>query len=116
VCQKLASAGEPCGQDCDCAPGLGCSSTRVCGAVTWVAPGGTCSPTDSRCLVGSCAFDPVAGVHPPPLPDGGAPPATCPRVIADGDPCALSDALTTCDTFSQCFQGACALMDSVVCR
>jgi hypothetical protein len=133
VCRHPGSAGEECGQDCDCAPPLGCFSKpprvyedaegglwarpQLCNAVTWVAPGGACSTPESRCLIGSCSDQGHGfGPPPPPPPNGESPPGTCPTVIPDRQPCDINDALTTCDTFSECFQGICALHGSVLCQ
>jgi hypothetical protein len=40
---------------------------------------------------------------------------TCPRVIADGEPCDLNDPTTACDTFAGCQNGTCTLTD-VLCK
>lgn len=115
VCRSRSSACAACGEDCNCTLNLGCSSGRC--AVTWVPPGGTCDGERRLCLVGDCAFSRYQNVIPPPPPlDGGVLLGTCPRVIPDGQPCDGNDALVTCDTFSLCFQGRCALTDGVVCQ
>jgi hypothetical protein len=45
--------------------------------------------------------------------DGNLVVGTCPMVVPDGQPCTVA---STCDTFAQCFQGTCTLLDGVVCR
>jgi hypothetical protein len=106
TCQPPAPAGGACQIDQDCQAGLGCSpATSQCAAITWVAPGQTCSALQ-HCLVGFCPI-----VHGP----GGAG-GKCPTVISDGQACTRGDASHTCDTFSACLGGICQQPDSVVCQ
>jgi hypothetical protein len=122
------SAGAFCLTDSDCAselgcvPGpcsstiarIGCSASGTCAPITWAAAGERCSETLVRCLVASCNFG-----SPFPVPraeDGGVFSGTCPTVIPDGQPCKVNDSSATCDTFSECFEGKCALLDSAGCK
>jgi hypothetical protein len=117
TCSSSGSGG-PCFYDLDCAPGLGCipsGTSGICVAVSWVGPGKPCSGA-ARCLVGSCNF---GGLFPVSVaPDGGLLWGTCPTVVPEGQSCTVSpgNGTTTCDTFSQCFEGTCALVDAVGCK
>jgi hypothetical protein len=123
------SAGAACVTDQQCAPGLGCvpvgpcasggevarigcSPSGQCIAVGWPAAGQSCNDA-FRCLVGSCGSE--NGLVPIPSQgnDGGLVAATCPKVVPDGQPCSAS---STCDTFAECFQGRCILLDAVACK
>jgi hypothetical protein len=96
TCQAPGSSGAACQSDNDCAAGLGCNYVaRTCGAVTWATAGQPCGPT-SRCLVGFCPLN------------GNATSGTCPTVIADGQPCSMTDPTQTCDTLSECY-GTCQI-------
>ncbi len=115
VCE-VGTVGASCLSDAVCNPGLGCVPTEsqasgVCAPTTWASAGQPCSQALVRCLVGSCNFGSSFG--PPP---GAGASGTCPTVIPDGQPCTVGDSSTTCDTFSECFEGKCALVDSIVCR
>jgi hypothetical protein len=122
----LGSQDSFCLTDYDCSPGLGCvpgpcsssiarigcSESGTCAPVAWAAPGQSCDLYQTRCLVGSCLG---SSWGPPPTSiDGGSPSGVCPTVTPDGQPCAVGN--STCDTFSQCFQGTCMLLDSFVCK
>jgi len=122
------SAGASCVMDQECAAGfgcvptapcasmgqvvrIGCSTSGQCAAITWAAAGQPCSDL-VQCLVGTCDFGngffPVSQAS-----DGSLVQGTCPTVVPDGQPCTVA---STCDTFAQCFQGACALLDGVACN
>ncbi len=122
------AAGAFCLGDSDCNAGLGCvpagpcasegqvarfgcSASGQCTAITWAKPGEACSDA-IRCLVGSCN---LGGGFAPREQDanGGLVVGKCPVIVADGAPCNVG---TTCDTFSECFAGKCASLDSVVCK
>jgi hypothetical protein len=112
--------GGVCSSDSDCAPGLGCipdgpccNPPRICAPTTWAGPGEPCSET-ARCLVGTCDIGNFG--HPSQAPDGGLIWSTCPTVIPDGQPCTAATFYSTCDTFAECFEGACILLDSVPCH
>jgi hypothetical protein len=117
TCASSVSGG-PCFYDLDCGPGLGCiplAGIDQCVPISWVGPGQPCSDA-ARCLVGSCDF---GGFFPvTTAPDGGLLFGTCPTVIPDGQPCTVTagNGATTCDTFSQCFEGTCSLVNGVECR
>jgi hypothetical protein len=105
-CQSPGSSGAMCGNDEDCASGLGCSTgTHTCGAVTWADSGKACGDL-TRCLVGSCPFQGSTGGT------GGV----CATVIADGQPCSSSSATETCDSYAECLNGTCVLVDTQVCK
>lgn len=123
---RSGSTGATCVSDQECAPGLGCipgpcsgSIARIgcsaygqCAAISWAAPEQPCSDL-VRCLVGSCVFVGTSGPGNGQDADGGLAAGTCPTVVPDGQPCTVA---STCDTFSQCFQGKCTLLDGVVCE
>ncbi len=100
TCSDAGKTGASCTGDGTCATGFGCSTaTQQCGALTYAAAGQPCGDL-VRCLVGSCAAT-----------GGGTTPGTCPRVLADGQPCAApSSGPTTCDAFASCTtDGLCTL-------
>jgi hypothetical protein len=97
TCEIGGCAGDLCSDDRACGPGLVCSPSG-CAPFSWVSPGEVCNHA-ARCVVGHC-------------PNGG----TCPRVVADGDPCDPADETATCDTFSRCTNGVCAVHDLPVCK
>jgi hypothetical protein len=97
TCEAPGASGAACDNDSDCTAGLGCSSqTSTCGPVTWASAGQPCGDL-TRCLVGACE-------------------GACPTVIADGQPCTLSDVSSTCDVFAKCAGGTCVFGDDDVCR
>jgi hypothetical protein len=113
---EVGSAGAFCQSDAVCNAGLGCvptpgSPSGACTPVTWASAGQPCSQSLVRCLVGWCNFG--SSIGPPPVAGAAG---TCPTVISDGQPCTVNDPSTTCDTFSECFQGKCAVIDSFVCK
>jgi hypothetical protein len=126
TCQS-GSTGAFCIHDTDCAAGLGCApgpcsqmtarigcaASGTCQAVTWGAPGDPCDGYRARCRVGTCNF---GSFLPVPPADGGPLAGTCPGIIADGEPCDRDDPSTTCDAFSECFEGKCALVDDFDCK
>jgi hypothetical protein len=125
---RSGSAGATCVTDEECAPGfgcvpvgpcatpdnparIGCSASGQCVAITWASPGQPCSDS-VRCLVGSCNYGTRVTLTTQD-PDGGLLAGTCPPVVADGEPCTVT---STCDSFAQCFQGTCKLIDDVTCN
>jgi hypothetical protein len=105
TCQSPGPAAASCGEPSDCAPGLVCDyTTHQCAAVTWASPGQPCTGS-KQCLVGRC-----------PIGSNGVPAGPCPAVIADGQPCGGQDNSKTCDTFAQCFAGACHLGLAGLCQ
>ena len=128
TCSSGGGAGALCLYDSDCSPELGCiagpcfntvaragcAASGTCGLVSWVGPHQTCDNSSRRCLVGQCSFGNLLNA---PFPiDGGLSTGTCPTVIADGQPCTVRDQRATCDTFSECFQGTCTLLDGFDCQ
>lgn len=103
TCKPPAEKGDLCLKPSDCQHGLHCPTTQFCSEVQWVGAGEVCNAT-TRCLVGTCPND---------SPYSTMPEATCPRVTADGEPCSASD---TCDAFSTCIDGVCAISASHVCE
>ena len=124
---RSGTAGAACVTHDECAPGfgcvpgpcaapgevvrIGCSTSGQCVAVEWAEPGEPCSAA-VPCLVGSCYFGSrhAAAIQ---QADGSLVVGVCPTVLADGAPC---DVASTCDTFAQCFQGKCTLLDAVSCQ
>jgi len=118
ICVSNADGGV-CEGDQDCGPGLGCvpaynSSSGQCLPITWAQAGEPC--TDAvRCLVGSCDFPGFFSLTVD--PDGGLVSGICPAVIPDGQFCTIAPGDgPTCDTFSECFEGACVLTDTASCQ
>jgi hypothetical protein len=105
VCVSGAEEGASCSYDADCASGLGCGDwptcingpcASTCEPLTWAGSGEPCGGY-TRCLVGYC--------------DG----TTCQTVIPEGQPCQGVGFDATCDTFAECFNGTCVLIDGVTC-
>jgi hypothetical protein len=100
-CQNRGLAGAACQSDGDCTADLGCDdATHTCATLHWASAGQACGAT-TRCLVGSCSNSATAS-------------ATCPTVIADGQPCNGNDATQTCDTFATCV-GTCQILGATAC-
>jgi hypothetical protein len=103
ACAVGATAGETCTSTVVCAQGLTCElPTGTCVAITWASAGAPCSNA-AQCLVGGCNQGTTFETN------------TCPTVVADGEPCPI-DGASTCDTFSQCVNGVCALPTAATCN
>jgi hypothetical protein len=102
VCSNGAAVGESCDATNVCAVGLTCDATSAkCVAVAWASAGQPCG-AEAQCLVGGCD-------------SGSDSTGVCPTVIANGQPCS-NDEISTCDTYSNCIDGVCAVADSAVCK
>jgi len=125
---RSGGAGASCVVDEECAPGfgcvpvgpcagpdesalIGCSTAGQCMAIAWASPGQPCNDA-VRCIVGACNYGMRVTLTTQSV-DGGLLEGTCPAVVADGDPCTVT---STCDSFAQCFQGTCTLIDGVACK
>jgi hypothetical protein len=102
TCVVPAPMGGACTSGNECL--VGACAQGVCVTPTYGKAGDPCNGNDQRCLVGSCAIS-GSGIS-----------GTCPTVIADGQPCTLGDPTTTCDTESECANGVCAGLDSMICK
>jgi hypothetical protein len=101
MCQNRGPAGAACYSDTDCTPDLGCDySSNKCVTLNWASAGQPCGAT-TRCLVGSC-------------PNSSTTSATCPTVIADGQPCNGNDLTQTCDILAAC-TGTCQIIGATAC-
>ncbi|MEO6418094.1 MAG: hypothetical protein ABIP39_01705 [Polyangiaceae bacterium] len=133
ACALPLLAGSPCSSDWECADNLTCSgfactpvvaegaacavavgstpssapcpvtlvcsqSTKTCVGVHVAKGGEACDVDVTRCELGSCS--------------GG----TCPKVLADGDPCEPSSGTTTCDFFAECKDGKCVTGSFTPCK
>ena len=114
TCQAPAPEGGACTNSFatrECATGFGCDN-GVCKPITWAEPGEPCDGSSKLCRLATC-----------PRPTfQGAPPSTCPSVIADGMPCTAGD---VCDGDSHCVNegtqgpvttGVCKSLSSVMCK
>ena len=75
----------------------------LCAKRTLGKAGEKCNQQELGCAVGSCdiAADASEG--------------TCPKVIADGQPCTPDTAGETCDAFARCADGICQIPDPKRC-
>ena len=108
TCSAPLAEGSPCYFDNQCAVGLGCwaatglEADQRCSKVTWVEPSKPCDRL-ARCRVGGCRLNSTVS-------------GECAYVIPDGQFCDYYDRNTTCDAFSECFDGKCTLIGSFACR
>lgn len=123
TCQPPLASGTACNETVECANGLACvpqgpqvTDPWLCEPETWVGSGQPCDDYGSLCLAGTCTFAPMVSQLPSFEPDGGLVVGTCQAVIPDGQPCDLTNPAQTCEMFSNCFQGICEVVDSIVCK
>jgi hypothetical protein len=81
-----------------CAPDYRCMPTNTCAKITWVPPGEACGGA-RLCERGPCR----AGTF------------TCPRLIADGEPCTVDWHEGVCDLYAQCIDGRCRMRGQLAC-
>lgn len=96
VCVAPAGYAEDCSTR-ECALGLFCGTDEKCFSITYGPPGAPCNGNTLQCIQGNC---PGGGF--------GSTTSTCPAIIADGQSCSAA-VVPSCDTFSACTNGVCAL-------
>ena len=117
VCAQPKATGAACTLAMDSFGNSGCARNETCNAMTstcaatvQVDPGGTCDFSSRYCKAGSCNIMPGDGGI------SGSSTGTCPKIIADGQPCTNSAKDSVCDEFAECLAGKCTVFDPSTCK